>query len=437
MLIEFSVGNFRSFKEVATFSMLAAKLRAKNKELDANNVFYLTDSLALLKSGAVYGANASGKSNLVQAIAFMRKFVLGSSKDTQVTEAINVEPFKLNTETEESPTYFEIVFYHNNTRYRYGFTADREKIHTEWLYHVPSKIETKLFIREDDEFDLSTVFKEGKGLESRTRNNALFLSVVAQFNGKISQNILLWFTRLGIVSGLNDREYRHITIDMLKDKKTRQGIISLVKQLDTGISDIIIETRDLPETDLYPDMRKKLQRLLPDGAQVKTVDVTATTIATLHKKYDEENQFVSNESFSIEAHESKGTQKIFYLSGPLLHTLQTGKILIIDELDARFHPLITAAIIRLFNAKATNPHNAQLVFTTHDTNLLDNRYFRRDQIWFTEKDKYGATDLYSLAEYRVRIRNDASFEKDYISGKYGAVPFIGNLESFLAGHPDG
>jgi hypothetical protein len=134
----------------------------------------------------------------------------------------------------------------------------------------------------------------------------------------------------------------------------------------------------------------------------------------------------------MDEHESEGTQKLFAMAGPLVDTLENGRILVIDELDARLHPLITREIISLFNSNQTNPHNAQLIFMTHDTNILSHKFFRRDQIWFAEKDKFGATHLYSLAEYK--IRNDASFENDYIQGRYGAVPFIGDLSHLIGEH---
>lgn len=152
-------------------------------------------------------------------------------------------------------------------------------------------------------------------------------------------------------------------------------------------------------------------------------------VKTYHKIFNQEFALPDLEEFDLGEQESEGTQKIFFLAGPLLNTLDEGKILVIDEIEARLHPLITRAIIRLFNSPKTNPQNAQLVFATHDTGLLRSDFFRRDQIWFTEKTRYGATDLYSLAE--LQVRNDASFDKDYIGGRYGAVPFIGGLASLF------
>jgi AAA15 family ATPase/GTPase len=156
------------------------------------------------------------------------------------------------------------------------------------------------------------------------------------------------------------------------------------------------------------------------------------SVQTMHRKFDEKGNSVSTELFDLDEQESEGTQKVFALAGPLVDTLKDGKVLIIDEFDARIHPLISRAIVELFNSNETNPNNAQLIFMTHDTNLLSNKLFRRDQIWFTEKNRYGATDLYSLAEYKVR--NDASFESDYIKGRYGAIPYIGNLNHLIDSH---
>jgi len=155
-------------------------------------------------------------------------------------------------------------------------------------------------------------------------------------------------------------------------------------------------------------------------------------IHTLHNGFDKDGNLLYKESFDLERHESEGTQKLFALAGILFDTLNKGSVLFIDEFDASLHPLMSHAIVELFNSSQTNPNNAQLIFMTHDTNLLSNKLFRRDQIWFTEKNKYGATDLYSLAEYKVR--NDASFEKDYIQGRYGAIPYIGNLSHIIDSH---
>lgn len=433
MLIEFSVGNYKSFKEQVTFSMVAANLVAKDKKLDENNVFAVDKELKLLKSAAIYGANASGKSNLAKALAFMKWFMVNSSKETQSTDDINVEPFKLSTETEEQPSYFELVFLMDGRKYRYGFEANRDQVVSEWLFYVPKTRETKLFERQTNSFRITKNY-DADGIQKKTRDNALFLSVSAQFNVKLAEKILEWVTeKLNIISGLDDQPYLNYTVNCLIENENKSDILQLIKKLDLGISDIQVEQRKLTIDVLPDEMPDELKKFL-----VKR-ELKTTSIGTNHRKFDQDGNYKSIEQFDLNSHESEGTQKVFALAGPLVATLKQGEILIVDELDARLHPLLSRAIVELFNSSETNSNNAQLVFMTHDTNLLSNKLFRRDQIWFTEKTRYGATDLYSLAEYKIpdeasKIRNDASFESDYIKGRYGAIPYIGNLNNLLASH---
>jgi hypothetical protein len=430
MLIEFTVGNFRSFKDPVTFSMVAAGLTARDKSLDENNVFDLDAKLHLLKSAAIYGANASGKSNLTHAVKFMRQFVLNSSKDTQASESIPIEPFRLSTDTATKPSHFEMVFALEGRRYRYGFELTSECVVAEWLYHVPTVREAKLFERRDGRpYDLSPTFKEGKDLWAKTRDNALFLSVVAQFNGPIARSLLDWFGNLGVISGLDDDVLFLRTLEMLKDIPSRDAIVQFVKSLDLGVDDI--ETRKTPWRPQLPkDVPDEFKALFTEIEKLGDVTIAEhIDVMTAHRSYDAKGKQAAVVFLDINRNESHGTRKLFALAGPLLHALRMGKLLFIDELDARLHPLLTQAIIALFNSNTTNPKNAQLVFVTHDTNLLSKELFRRDQIWFAEKDRFGATHLYSLAEYNVR--NDASFENNYIRGKYGAVPFLGDLTRLM------
>jgi uncharacterized protein len=423
MLIEFSVGNYRSFKEKVTFSMVAANLVSQDKNIDINNVFAVDKELSLVKSAAIYGANASGKSNLAKALQFMKWFMVNSSKETQSTEAIGVEKFRLSTETDDQPSFFEIVFLLDGQQHRYGFTADREKVRSEWLYYVPKTRETRLFDRQEDKFDIAKVYK-ADGIASKTRKNALFLSVSAQFNVEKSETILNWINyRFNLISGLDDEMLLKGSVKNI----FREDIYGEVNQLLSKFNLDIIGIRLKPEE----------QTVVNEDPLVRFFDIflgskLIESIETTHQKFDKNKQPISLEIFNLLSDESEGTQKIFLLIGLLVSTLKYGKVLIIDEFDARLHPLMSRSIVELFNSNETNPHNAQLIFMTHDTNLLSNKIFRRDQIWFTEKDRYGATDLYSLAEYKVR--NDASFESDYIKGKYGAIPYIQVAESFVETH---
>jgi uncharacterized protein len=416
MLIEFSVSNYRSFKEKATFSMVAANVVAKNKELDETNVFAVDGDLRLLKSAAIYGANASGKSNLAQALEFMKWFMINSSKETQSTDKITVEPFPLSVETEGEPSCFELIFLMEGRRYRYGFEANRDRIVSEWLYYVPKSRETRLFERENDAIKITKTYK-AEGLQPRTRSNALFLSVCAQFNVEIAEQILDWVSnKLKIISGLKDRNYFNYTLGCLTRNENREEILRFVKQLDLGISDIQVENKTI----------------VVDKSDRVIVTADRPSILTMHRKFDQDGKYQALEEFDLTREESEGTRKVFALSGLLVSALKNSEVLVVDEFDARLHPLISLAIIGLFNSNDTNFNHAQLVFMTHDTTLLSNQIFRRDQIWFMEKDRYGATTLYSLAEYKVR--NDASFESDYIKGRYGAIPYIGDLTHLVDIH---
>jgi uncharacterized protein len=430
MFIEFSVGNYRSFKEKVTFSMVAANLVSQDKNLDSNNVFAVDKELSLVKSAAIYGANASGKSNLAKALQFMKWFMVNSSKETQSTEKISVERFRLSTETDDQPSFFEIVFLLDGQQHRYGFTVNQEKVVSEWLYYVPKTRETKLFDRQNNDFNTTKILK-ADGIAERTRDNALFLSVSAQFNVEKSEAILQWLThQFHLISGLNDERLLKNTISSLvKEEENNNEIISLLKKLDLGIKEIQIQRLKIGSID-FGDIPEILSYALKK--EFLSEDGTIDRILTMHQKFNESGEPVSLEEFILDREESDGTQKIFALASLLIDTLKNGAILIIDEFDARLHLLMSRAIVEIFNSNKSNPKNSQLVFMTHDTNLLNNKIFRRDQIWFTEKDRYGATALYSLAEYKVR--NDASYGSDYIKGKYGAIPYIQGAESLIEAH---
>lgn len=430
MLIEFTVGNFRSFRDSQTLSLVAAPIKSKDPTLDENTIIQRAGHPNLLTSAVIYGANASGKSNLVQALAFMRHFVMHSPKETQATGGIHVEPFRLHAATAGQPSHFEAVFVEDDKRYRYGFEVTKERVTAEWLFFVPSTREARLFEREGDNITVGSYFKEGRDLKQHTRPNALFLSVVAQFNGKQAQKLVAWFRRLGIISGVDDMGMMPFTLMQLMEGEYSQAIRDLICRLDLGISDLQVEEKSISsKPDLPDEIPEEIRQAIL--TIMNASDGEGFSIHTVHTQYDKDGNPVGKELFGLNEHESEGTQKLFAMSAPLLDTLQKGNVLVIDELDARLHPLMTREIVSLFNHKATNPHGAQLIFNTQDTNLLDNRLFRRDQIWFVEKDQQGASHLYSLAEFKVR--NDKDYERGYIQGRYGAVPYLSHIQTIVSG----
>lgn len=435
MLLQFSIRNFKTFKDKATLSLIASNYDKDTREHEniVNNEAF---GLRLLKSAVIYGANASGKSKLLDAFAFMRFFVINSSKESQKGETIEVEPFRLSTETENEPSEFEIIFIHQNVLFRYGFEVTTERIVSEWLYHKPKTKEVELFYREGSTFNThgrsftkgNTVVKEGL-----VRDNALLISVAAQFNENTAINVLDWFKRLKTISGLNESGYQGFTMGRAETSEYKNRILELLKAADLGIQDIKMQKLDvesLPK-DLPKELRDKLiKEIKEDNAEF------FSDVSVIHRKYDDKKNAISLEFFSLEDDESSGTRKFFALTGPILDVIENGYTLVVDELDSKLHPNLVCKIVSLFNSKEINKKNAQLIFNTHDTNLLSSGLFRRDQIWFTNKNKYGEAKLYSLADFKSdEVKKTEPFEDNYIKGKYGAVPFLGffdNLKIFLA-----
>jgi AAA15 family ATPase/GTPase len=424
MFLQFSVNNFRSIKDTVTFSMATASK-------DNENSFQVRN-YELLTSSVIYGANASGKSNILKAMAFMGRVVLNKTKVIQSTDTLPHDPFRLNTSTQDASSAFEIVFFIDTIKYRYGFEMDATTVYSEWLYADKKGKEAKLFYRdsEDEEYVNPKEFKEGfiffDNAKSKIKvsTNQLFIwKCDREDDAIISKSILKWFSHFNLIDGLDHGGYAGYTMKKMEDVEFKNKIIKLVKTADIGIENIDMQTEDVPldvlEKMPLPDKLK--EEILKDGG-LKSVAVN-----TYHKKFDENNDEIGTTIFELDNEESLGTQKFFKMSAPILNTLQEGKILLIDELDASLHPMLTKHLIKLFHDKTINTKNAQLIFATHDTNLLKPYIFRRDQIWMTEKDKYGATDIYSLAQFK-NVRKDEDFEKQYIQGKYGAIPYLGKFE---------
>lgn len=430
MLLQFSVNNFRSIKDTVTFSMNAATSAA------GKNCFTIR-GYQLLNSAVIFGANASGKSNLLRAMGFMRNLVLNKPKITQSTDKLPHEPYRLSTETDQASSYFEIIIFIKNIKYRYGFEADSTQVYAEWLFCDDKGKESRLFER-DSEQELLYVnrqkFKEGAGL--KVTDNQLLIWKCDQNDGEISKSILQWFNNFNFIDGLENKSYFHFALQKMRASGTKSELLKLIKVADLGIDDIVIEEVDVThaatqEIISNPSMPNevKLEMLnhIREGA-LASVEL----LHSRHKKFNAKNEQIGSVLFELDDDESQGTQKFFTLSAPILDTLEYGKVLVVDELDASLHPKLTECFIKLFNNKHLNTHNAQLIFVTHDTNLLSAKLFERDQIWFTEKNQYGSTELYSLLEFRKNnpgkdVRSTDNLEKHYLQGRFGAVPYLGEM----------
>ena len=420
MFVNFTVNNYRSFKLERTFSMEASSIK-EHKDSVINEGKY-----SLLPIAVFYGANSGGKSNLILAIATMKNMVMRSVRLNE-GDMLPYDPFALDETSGSRPTMFEIQFIQNEVLYRYGFEYNRTEIISEWLYEKRfGEKEYELFVRSKDLIDVSRKrFPEGVGKEDLTNSNRLFLSLVAQLKGEKANSIMGWFRDCNVLSGIETGGYEAFSLRMfLEHLNGADEAQEFFKTLQLGFTRFAVKKVDIPKEAIEnaPDVIKsQLEKDLVTGSFVEPI--------TTHNVYDEKGLVVGERNFHKNQMESEGTKKVIEMSGPIFDTLNEGKTLIVDELDAKLHPLLTRNIVLLFMDPERNAKGAQLIFATHDTNLLDLEILRRDQIWFAEKDKVESTDIYSLVEFKdedgKKVRNDRDIKKDYIRGRYGAIPFIG------------
>jgi len=411
MLIEFSVKNFRSLKEKQILSLEATP----DDSLDYNLIDCRDKAekkYRLLKSIVLYGANASGKSNVLDALMAFKGLVLNSHKN-QKGDKLNHDPYKFDQDYKEKPTEFEITFIQNDIKFDYGLTYDRDKVIDEYLYYYPKGRRSQIFERKNtDEYKFNKDKKDQKMIEERTKKNTLYLSTSTQFNYEKTSDAFEWFQKT--LHGIGPGEHpglREFTLKSIKeDGNFRKKVQKALKTADFGISDVKGETRKVP-LDKIEEIPSGVKDLETEAGELKWLE-----IKTIHKLDEIEGSLPLFK-------ESEGTRRFFSLIGPILKALEHGEVLIIDELDTKLHHLLNKFIIKLFHDPEENSNDAQLIFTTHNTNLLDQDLFRRDQVWFTERDpKTASTDLYSLVEYSPR--KDKDIEKGYLVGRYGGIPFL-------------
>lgn len=420
MLIEFSVTNFKSFKTTQTLSLVASTA----SELREKNSFTISEqgTPRLLRSATLYGPNASGKSNLIEAIDFMDSFVRNSSKEGQEGDPIEAKPFKFNTVNRTEPSEFEMLFVQDGIRYQYGFAVNSVRVIREWLIAYPEGRPQRWFERDFNTVDNKEVWYFGskfKGhkamLQDATRSNALFLSTAIQLNNEQLKPVYNWF-RLKLrtigVSGLSP----NYTANLCKEQKGREKILELLNAADLSITDIEVEMVKFDASELPDDMPEPLKDMICkdlDGKELPEIKFMHAVDGT-------------SELAAIDLdEESVGTKKLFSLAGPWLDVINKGRVLFVDELNNSMHPLMVRFLVGLINNPKVNTNNSQLIFSTHDTSILDNDLFRRDQIWFTEKDKTNATNLYPLSDFTPR--KGEALEKGYLKGRYGALPYIGEM----------
>lgn len=423
MLLSFTVENFRSIRDRQSLILEASN----DTHLEHSHLIQDSPGHNVLKSAAIYGANASGKSNLINAMIWMRRFVLEAISEKVESPEIAVDPFKLQAGLSEQASIFEIEFLLDKHRIRYGFAVSKSGVEEEWLYRKRPKIKpAKIYTREKQSIETNS--KQEQGLAPfipRTRANALFLKVCAEFNFAFAESIINWFRRFRYVSGLSETGFIGFTAERLVDETHRAELLKFIRKADFNICGIRSDVEPLTEKDLPDHMPSDTKNRLLAGNPVKS------EILTTHSLFDENGEIVGSREFDLNEEESEGTRKFVALAGPILHTIEEGSILLMDEFEARLHPKLTKAILQWFHGPQ-NSKGAQVIIATHDTGLMDPELMRRDQIWFCEKDARGGTSLYCLDEFdKQEVRATTKFNRQYLQGVFGAVPQVALEEFFV------
>lgn len=408
MLIQFSARNFKSFKDSFTLDLFTNKAESVCPifEQGGNKIY---------PSAVFYGANGSGKSNVLKAFTMMRRLVLNEDKIIQSTDELPMNRFKLSSETEDDTTAFDITFFTNGKKYKYGFEYDEKCVYSEYLYVYETNRPTIVFEYDVDENNGEIKITKYDDLKNvKHLKNSLFIVEADRNDNEEAKVVLGWFKSSHYVEYTSRHSLTPAYWDNLSKPAIKKIFQKFISDADIGIKDIFQDTQRVKAPEGMMG--------IPNGAVVEEI-----SIKTVHEKYDLNNEHFDDVKFNLFEDESLGTQKYFYVIGPVIDTLQKGTVLFLDELDASLHPILTQKIISLFNNKKTNPHGAQLVFTSQDTNLLSQDIFDKEQIWFVEKDKYGASHIASLSEYK-NVRKEHKIERNYIMGKYGAIPYLGDFD---------
>lgn len=421
MITGFYVENYRSIDEEIALSFDAS---TSIKDMGDSGYSIVANS-RILNAVAFFGANSSGKSNVFKAVSRMRNMVLQSIR-LNVGEELVYDPFLLSDKPVH-PTKFEIEFVDGTDKFRYGFYYTSKQIEREWLIaKYPRRSLKTLFQRgpegiivDEQNFPEGVAIKEGN---IPLNDNRLLISLTAQLGGSVSKRIIEWFlAKVSPVSGLKDKSYMRFTRENLhQNEEYKSDILHFISSMDLGFCDVKTEQENMNEM------------TLPKGFPVEFIATLREhpyiSASTIHKRFNSEGQAIEDVEFDIDEKESDGTRKLFNMAGPIVDAIKKGKSLFVDELDAQLHPLLTRKVVNLFNCRETNPNGAQLIFTTHDTNMLSKKILRRDQVVFVEKDSKARTQVTPMMSIKLengsKPRTDSNYEKNYLEGRYGAIPYF-------------
>lgn len=445
MLIEFSTENFRSIKDEVTLTLQAATDTSISRNVAKIKLPQIEGKLnthRILKTSIIYGANASGKSNLLKAMYIIRKIILHSNTHQQNQE-FPIETFRLDLSYANKPTKFEFIFTYNGIKYAYQVVLTKKKVIEENLYHWPNGRQVKIFERDNNKIEIGNSYK-GTNKEDELRNkiyaedtaeNVLFLSMANRVNIQPIKDAFNWFATKLVIMYRQNGIGQDTTRMIAEHKITKQEVLNYLKVADSQIADFMIVEKDIEDVEQNAFMSNFIKTVvLPEIARKENIKIedigkiVGKNISEKTKRYAiNENGDKVLVDFEL-SDESDGTQRYYGLIGPIISCLKRGCTIFFDELELRLHPLLSKGIIELFTSEL-NANNAQLIITSHDVNLLDAKgLFRKDQIWFTEKNDASATELYSLDDFKG-IRNSMVHSKNYLRGNFGAIPDLvwGNI----------
>lgn len=414
MLIEFSVKNFMSFKNKVTLSME----KGNGLENEENVVF--DGDINVLKSAAIYGANASGKSNLLKAFTCAILMVRTSSLISIGQKWVFLRPFLFDEESKNKPSEFEFVFKTNGVKYKYYFSADENKVYDEVLDAYYTQKSTNIFRRTNtNNYEFYVDKKKLEALSMNNTENKLFLATATTWNYDKTKDAYLWFVNgIDTYDSFNNITDKDLIAYSNDSENLKEFALKLLNKADILIKDVTVhyEEKDIDNLLLAPLEKSN------DKYKVKNINIELEhEVMVGNDKHNYKLNFVD---------ESSGTKVLFAFAPFLKRAFENTKVIIVDELERSLHPALVEFIVKLFNNKEINKANSQLIFTTHAMNLLNLELLRRDQIWFTEKNpENGVTDLYPLDSFSVR--KDENIQKGYINGRYGAIPFIKDVDLWL------
>lgn len=436
MLIEFNVANFLSIKEKATLSMVASNDSSLPHNTFSPKAFH---PKKLLTSAVLYGANASGKSNFLKAITFMKFLTINSFREQSIIKNLPSFQFKLDERYSKTASSFEMAFICNDIKFLYGFSVNASYVEEEWLYSYPKKQPRLLFLRKHDKTTGKAIIQYGthwggpkKSLSDITPPSALLLSVASHAKYDLADSLVSWFSEYitraeSLPDELNEQEFtKHWAF---QDKKVKEKMLGFLQQADIDIVEFTIEKIPLKRSKRFADLPEPVKSAILGDLDAEFGDGKEPhvhEVKFIHKGLNKKGKSIQ---IALElGEESDGTKKLFSLAGPVLFVLSKGYCLIVDELDVKLHPLLTRSLVELFHNPKVNKKGAQLIFATHDSNLLDIKHlFRRDQIWFTSRIEDGASELYSLLDYKNTPRKGENIRGGYLAGRYGAIPLITHL----------